>query len=706
MKTDQDTVLIIEGMDCANCALGIKKQLDRTGLDQVNVNFATAEVSFRNASKEQVDNAILKINTMGYKVVANISDDQSIQINGLSRIELKFYFSIIFTIPLLTAMFIPLNFIKDPYFQLILCLPVYILGIWHFGRSAYFSIRSGVPTMDVLIALGTTAAFFYSLTGTILNLGHNYQFYETSASIISLVLLGNMLEHKAVKKTTSAIDELVKMQRTTAKLISNIDNIEKVTEIEASKIRKNDFLLVNSGDKIPTDGIVTWGEGNTDESVITGESLEVEKEIGSKVIGGTILTSGNIKMQAIAIGNQSVLGQIIELVKNAQQDKPKLQNLADKISAIFVPVVILISLLTLALNFYIFDINFQHSLVRSIAVLVIACPCALGLAIPTAVIVGVGRVAKQGILIKGASTIQKINDLKTLVFDKTGTLTTGKFKIQSLNVYNITEKEAKSVLYSLEKYSTHPIAISITNELNNEIVIELKEVYENKGIGVTAIDTKGNNYSVGSYRVAKSFTPNASHSLYLIKNNNLVATIDLLDELRPDVIQTINFLKSKGIRIILLSGDKKAKCEQIDSQLHFDEVYYEKLPSEKLKLIEGLNLNNDVGMVGDGINDAPALAKATIGISLSEATQIAIKSAQVILLNGRINQLSKAWQISHATMQVIKQNLFWAFFYNILAIPLAASGLLNPMIAAGSMALSDIVVILNSLRLRSKKLKS
>ncbi len=705
MKPKKDTVLVVEGMDCTNCALGIKKQLDKAGLDNVDVNFATAEVRFNSASEEQTEFAIHKINKMGYKVVANLSEEEQIVKKGLSSIEIKFYFSIIFTIPLLTAMFIPIDFLHNSYFQLALGLPVYLIGMWHFGKSAFFSIKSGVPNMDVLITIGTTAAFFYSLSGTLLDLGHNYQFYETSASIISLVLLGNLLEHKAIKKTTSAIDELVKMQKVTARLISTVNGIEQITEIEASKVRKDDMLLVNLGDKIPADGIVYWGEGNANESAITGESVEVEKQTGNAVIGGTILVSGNIKVKVTAIGNQSVLGQIIDLVKNAQQDKPEMQNLADRISAVFVPVVLLISVVTFLINYFAADIDFQHSLLRCIAVLVIACPCALGLAIPTAVIVGVGRVAKQGILIKGASTIQKINDIKTIIFDKTGTLTTGNFTIRAINTNDISENEAKKILFSLEKFSTHPIAVSITNELKNEFPIELNDIKDEKGISISGIDNQGNNYAAGSYRIAKHETSDYSHSVYLVKNGKLVATVDLQDEIRADVPQTIDFFKSKDVKIILLSGDKKEKCDIFASQLNFDGVYSEKLPAEKLELVEQLNKNNDLCMVGDGINDAPALSKAAVGISLSDSTQIAIKSAQVVLLNGKINLLSKAWLISHATMKVIKQNLFWAFFYNIIAIPIAAFGLLDPMIAAASMALSDVVVILNSLRLRTKKLK-
>lgn len=701
MKKTKDIVLIVEGMDCTNCALGIKKQLEKKGLEQVDVNFATSEVRFSNATDEEIEEAKNRINSMGYKVTADLTKEEPLEEKGMSSIEKKFYFSLLFTIPLLSTMFLPFGFLHNPYLQLALCLPVYMVGIGHFGRSAYFSIRSGVPNMDVLIALGSSAAFFYSLTGTLMNLGHDYQFYETSASIISLIFLGNMLEHLSVKKTTTAIDELIKLQKVKAKVITYSGNKEVIQETEASKIRTGDILLINSGDQIAADGEIIWGGGVIDESMVTGESLPVEKISGNQVVGGTLLSSGNIKVRTTAIGNQSVLGQIIELVKNAQQDKPQLQTLADKISVVFVPVVILLSILTFVINYFVFDIELKFSLLRCIAVLVIACPCALGLAIPTAVIVGIGRVAKQGILIKGASTMQKLCDVKNIVFDKTGTLTTGNFKISNSKTYGIGEQEARSILLSLERYSTHPIAVSLVNELKDEPVIELLDIEERKGIGISAKDKNGNSYTAGSYREAQHLTNEDQHNVYLIQNNKLVATFDTEDEIKPEALETIDFLKSNGFNTILLSGDKKVKCDALALKLKIDDVFAEKLPAEKLQVIDELERREGVAMVGDGINDAPALSKATVGISLSNATQIAIKSAQVVLLNGKLSLLKQAYLISKNTMTVIKQNLFWAFFYNVIAIPIAAVGLLNPMIAAASMALSDVIVVLNSLRLRT-----
>jgi len=693
--------LKVEGMNCTNCALGIKKQLEKEGFEEVEVNFATAEVSFANVSKDKILLAKDKINSLGYQVVE--PDESSIK--GLSSIEKKFYFSIIFTIPLLVAMFLPFPILHHPIFQLCLTIPVFILGLFHFGKSAYHSLKSGVPNMDVLIILGATAAFIYSLIGTINQLGHHYLFYETTASIISLILLGNMLEHIAVKRTTSAIDELVKMQKVVAKKIIIDSDTETIEEIESFKIRKDDLLLINSGDKIPMDGEIYWGNGSIDESMITGESIPIDKTISDTLIGGTILLSGNIKMKVTAVGKETVLSQIIELVKNAQQDKPTLQSLADKISAIFVPAVVFISIITFILSYFIFHVEFQSSLMQSIAVLVIACPCALGLAIPTAVIVGVGRVAKNGILIKGGSTLQKFSSVKKIIFDKTGTLTTGKFKINQITCFGKTEEEIKSIVLSLEKFSSHPIAKSLVLELNKYEPFEVINVEETKGLGISADDKTGNNFQIGSYGIAKAYTTDNTHSIYLLEDNKLIAHIDMEDEIKPDAIACVKYFNNKGIETILLSGDKKEKCELFANKIGIKKVFSEQSPEDKLRIIDELAKEGDVAMVGDGINDAPALAKATVGVLLSNATQVAIKSAQVVLMNGNLSLLPKTYAISKNTIKIIKQNLFWAFFYNVIAIPFAAVGLLSPMIAAAAMAMSDIVVVFNSLRLKHKRLE-
>lgn len=705
MKQAENILINIEGMDCANCALGITKKLESKGAGNVNVNFATGEATFTLVEPKKLSDLIKDIHKLGYKVI----DKPGQQGTTLSLIEKRFYFCLIFTIPLFSHMFLPFDFLQNPFVQLVLCLPVFIVGLIHFGKSAWNSLRSGVPNMDVLIAIGSIAAFFYSLAGTIMHYGshevHNYLFYETSATIITLVLLGNVLEHRSVKQTTTAVKDLTSLQVTFAKRISIYGNEEKIEEINFSDVKKNDILLINSGDKIPVDGKIISGEATIDEAMISGESMPVEKRAGDNIIGGTILLNGNIKMRAEKVGKETVLSQIIEMVKKAQNTKPSIQKLGDKVSAVFVPVVIFIAILTFILSYAFFDISAQKALMNSIAVLVISCPCAMGLATPTAVMVGIGRAAKNGILIKGGSTLEDFAKVKTIVFDKTGTLTTGKFKIKKIHPINITEQEAIDIIYNLEQFSSHSLAKSLIKELKgkaaNKTFIDVKET---KGLSIEGKDEKKNNYKIGSYNIASHLTSKNEYSLFVLKNGNIVAGIDIEDEIKSGAKKVVTNLKISDIEPVLLSGDNKEKCEKLVGDLGIKKFYHSQLPEQKLQKIEELSKNSSTAMVGDGINDAPALAKATVGISLSNATQVAVQAAQVILLNHDISKVYDAYLISKHTFITIKQNLFWAFFYNIVAIPIAAFGLLNPMIAALAMAFSDVIVIGNSIRLRTKKL--
>jgi Cu+-exporting ATPase len=358
--------------------------------------------------------------------------------------------------------------------------------------------------------------------------------------------------------------------------------------------------------------------------------------------------------------------------------------------------------------FFFTNIAVSKALMNSVAVLVISCPCAMGLATPTAVMVGLGRAARNGILIKGGATIEELAKIKTFVFDKTGTITTGKFKIKNVRCFDTDEKSVLEILYELEKNSSHPIARSLQVELKSYATskYEWKNIQEDKGIGINATDSKGDLYSAGSFQMVKHFYNDHDHEIYVLKNNQLIAIVDLEDEIKAGVIEVVKNLKQNGNRIVLLSGDRKKNCESAAQKVGITEFYFEKLPAEKLIILEKLMLENPTAMVGDGINDAPALAKATIGISVSDATDVAIQSSQVILLSAKdITILLKALRISNLTFQTIKQNLFWAFFYNVVAIPIAAAGFLSPMLAALSMAFSDLFVIGNSLRLRTRKLK-
>ncbi|MEK6615808.1 MAG: cation-translocating P-type ATPase, partial [Bacteroidota bacterium] len=519
---------------------------------------------------------------------------------------------------------------------------------------------------------------------------------------------GNVMEHRSVKQTTSAITELSKLQTTIAKKIMLHNGKETIQEVSVKDILVGDVLLVNTGDKIPVDGSLLSGTISVDESMITGESMPVEKSKGDKIIGGTILVNGSMKMLAEKIGKETVLSKIIEMVKNAQQSKPQIQKLGDKVSTIFVPVVVCVSILTFFICHFAFDITIQKSLMNSIAVLVISCPCAMGLATPTAVMVGIGRAAKNGILIKGGSSLEEFAKVQSIVFDKTGTLTTGNFKIKNIQTLNgISKEEIESVLYFLEQRSSHPIAKSIIRELKdkNHLPISFSEIKEIKGMGIEAKASNGSFYKIGSYKIASEITTDSSHTLYVLKDNSLICFVDMEDEIKINAKETISFLKSQSITSIMLSGDTKKRCEEIANQIDISEIYSEHLPDQKLYLIDSLSKKGHVAMVGDGINDAPALEKASVGISIGNATQVAIHSSQIVLLNEKdLSQLQTAYLISKHTLKTIKQNLFWAFFYNVVAIPVAAAGFLSPMIGALAMAFSDVIVIGNSLRLKFKKL--
>jgi len=708
-------ILQVEGMDCTTCALGITKNLQKKGLENVYVDFATGEATFLLNDKIKLQSIIKGINDLGYKVV----DSKYLEENKgkIATIEKRFYFTLPFTIILFFGhMLLPHDFILNkPYAQLIICVPVFIIGIIQFGKSAWGSLKSGVPNMDVLVFTGSASAFIYSVIGMYLYIGtpmvHNYLFFETTASVISLVLLGNVFEQRSVKKTTTAISELIAIQVTKAKMIGLQMGKELITEVEYKNIPVGAILQVNSGDKIPVDGEIFSGDASIDESMITGERLPVEKSISDKVIGGTIVVKGNIRMRAENVGDQTLLAKIIGLVKKAQQDKPDIQKLGDKISAIFVPVVLGIAILTFFVNYFFIDLTsftnpLQESIMRSIAVLVISCPCAMGLATPTAVMVGIGRAAKNGILIKGGSTLEEFAKVKNIVFDKTGTLTTGNFKINSINIHNgVSEEEVKEILYSLEIHSSHPIAKSIVAALKGIVGREFKTVKEEKGLGITAQDHQNNIYQIGSYKIASEFPKNEIHDIYVLKNNILIATVDIEDDVKLNVKETIDEFNKVGINTILISGDNRKNCESLTQKVNINKVYSEQSPAQKLALIEILTKEGSTAMVGDGINDAPALAKATVGISLSNATQVAINVAQIILLNNNdLSTLRHANLISKHTLLTIKQNLFWAFFYNIVAIPIAACGLLSPAFGALTMAFSDVIVIGNSIRLKTKKL--
>jgi len=699
----------VDGMDCTTCALSIHKYLEKQGMKNVKVNFATGDVIFdatESFAKEKISTGI---EGLGYSVV-NDKEKKLVTQNSqlktfLSTHLQRFWFCLPFTALLMLHMIpgVHIHWLMNHWVQLALTIPVYIVGMSFFGKSAWKSIRNGMPNMNVLIAIGATAAFIYSLYGSLTGQAEQYMFYETSATIITLVFLGNYLEEASIASTQRELNKLAKSQKVMANMIAFDDeHKEQIFPVENTSLRVGDLILIKSGEQVPIDCKILWGDVQVNEAIVTGESTPVHKIAKDKLIGGSLISDGTVKAQVTAVGNDTVLSGIINMVKQAQGEKPPVQLLADKISAIFIPVVLGIAVLTLIINWIVLK-DFTPSLMRSIAVLVIACPCAMGLATPAAIAVGLGRAAKTGILFRNATSLELFKDIKQVVFDKTGTLTTGKFEISNFKFEMVEEPEFKKIAYSLEKYSNHPIAKSIAISWKSKEEIQWKKIEEVKGFGMKAEDTEGNTWWAGSFKVAAKLTDDETHNVYIIKNDTLFGWIDVKDEVRPEAKSVIDYLHSKNIQTILLSGDRLAICNQLAGELGIDTVIAEQTPEQKLNTITELSTVAPTAMVGDGINDAPALAKATIGISMNDASQIAVQSAQVVLMNHGLKNLPTALGLGKHTYITIKQNLFWAFAYNIVAIPVAALGFLTPTFGALVMGLSDVVLAINSGRLFIKK---
>ncbi|MFN5133880.1 MAG: heavy metal translocating P-type ATPase [Chitinophagaceae bacterium] len=698
----------VEGMTCANCALTISKYLEKEGLKNVKANPVSGEVMFEVVGSNGIEKIEKGIESLGYHVAEkNGVSTKTTEKEPMNKFLRYVLICAPFTLVLMLHMverWIHIHWLMNPWVQLGLCLPVYVVGMSFFGRSAIKSIRNGMPNMNVLVAVGATAAFVYSLYGTLTGQAEQYMFYETAATIITLVFLGNYLEDASVMQTQRALNSLAKSQKVMANMIAfDEHHHEQIFAVENNVLRTGDLILIKSGEQIPADSKILWGEATVNEAIITGESLPITKKQKDNLIGGSILVDGTVKAQVTASAKDSVLANIVNLVKQAQGEKPPMQQMADKISAIFIPVVLVIAAVTLTANWIILK-EFTPALMRSIAVLVIACPCAMGLATPAAIAVGLGRAAKNGVLFRNAKSLELFKNITQVVFDKTGTLTTGNFRIDNWKMENGESEETfKRVAYSLEKYSNHPIAKCIADAWKVKDDIRWSSIEEIKGLGMKALSKEGDVYIAGSYKAAEHLTTDETHNVYVLKNNQLLGWIDVKDELRAEAKPIITYLHSKNIKPILLSGDRKQKTELIAKELGIDEVIAEQSPEQKLQTIAQLTSTAPTAMVGDGINDAPALAKATIGISLSDASQVAMQTADVVLMNHGLKNLPLSLGLGKHTFITIKQNLFWAFFYNIIAIPVAAFGLLTPTFGALVMGLSDVVLAINSVRLFVKK---
>lgn len=705
----------VKGMSCTNCALSINKYLEKEGLKNIKVNFIGGDVSFdknANIPKEKIKRGIERL---GYEVVqeekhqhhhehdhSHVHASRSKQILG-NNFQ-RFVFCLIFSAPLFLHMLgVHIHFLMKEYVQLALTLPVFITGMLYFGKSGIRSLLGGVPNMDVLVSIGSIASFVYSLYGTLIGQAEQFMFYETTATIITLVFMGNWLEDKSVETTQSALKKLAVTQKTMAnKIMYGANGQEQIIQVENTRLTVGDTVLIKTGEAIPMDGVITWGDASVNEALLTGESIPVEKNINDKLIGGSSVESGTIKAKITAVGENTVLSNILKMVRDAQTEKPPVQQLADKISAVFVPVVLSIAVITFLANYFFAGQSVSGSLLRSIAVLVIACPCAMGLATPAAIAVGLGRAARNGVLFKNARSLEVFKNIRQVIFDKTGTLTTGKFTITNYK-FLIDETQGKRIAYSLEKFSNHPIAKSISDAWKIPDEIKWSNIDEVKGSGMKAVGLNGSTYIAGSYDTAKDLTDDASHNVYIIRNNELIGWIDVADEIRAEAKNVIVMLHSKNIKTILLSGDRKNKTEAVAKELGIDEVIAEQTPEQKSAWVAKLNDIAPTAMVGDGINDAPALAKASVGISLSDASHIAVQSAQVVLMNNGLKNLPLSLGLGKHTYITIKQNLFWAFLYNVVAIPVAALGFLTPTFGALVMGLSDVVLAINSVRLNWKK---
>jgi len=726
----------VAGMDCAACAINIEKKLNKIqGVKKAVVNYATEKVMVE--SEVEIPLAELQ-NVAGqvgnFTLIAEATGHDHAQMLKSEKLQLLKKQIIVGAIFSVIAMLLPyygmipsLPVLKMQtvfYLLLILALPIQVWLGAQFYTSTWAALKKGQSNMDTLIAVGTTAAFAYSVLATLwpqifVNAGQKAEVYfDTSIVILTLIVLGRYLEAKAKGKASQAIKRLLTLQVKTARIM--INGQEK--EIPIDQVKKGDFLIVRPGEKIPVDGLITEGESSIDESMITGESLPVDKKIGDHVIGSTLNKVGTFIFKAEKVGQETALAQIIKLVEAAQATKAPIQRLADTVAGYFVPVVIGIALLSFII-WLVSGSGFVFAMIAGVTVLIIACPCALGLATPTAIMVGTGKGAQEGILIKNAESLEKIQIINVLAFDKTGTLTEGKPK-----VVNFTNVEILKLAYALEQKSEHPLALAVVNKAK-ELKLTAADVAQFKaqiGKGVQGI-INGEKYFLGNQELMAENEiklseqekkaigveeNNAQTVLILATEHKYLGLLSLADTIKPGAVAAISALKELQIEPILITGDNSRTAEVVARTLNINRWFAKVKPDDKLQKIKELQAQGfKVGMVGDGINDAPALTQSNIGIAMGTGTDVAIESADLVILKGDISKLVKAIKLSRKTMATIKGNLFWAFIYNIIGIPVAAGILypsfgllLSPMIAAGTMAFSSIFVVLNSLRLSRIKL--
>jgi len=722
--------LQVTGMHCASCAQTIENALKKApGVKEANVNFATnkAYVTFEGTNEDALKRII---KSTGYGVEDENGSgkekdhgDEHKHHAPANEKEIKyqlrsFLLALILSIPILIWTY--MDFIFYGKTKLILLLlfttPVVFIAGWQFYKNSFASIRYRNLNMDVLVVIGITAAYVYSILTTFLLGGDVY--YETSALLVTFITFGRFLEARTRGKTSEAIKKLAKLQAKTARVLRN----GKEIEIPISEVIVGDLISIRPGEKIPVDGIVVKGLSAVDESMLTGESIPVEKKQGDKVIGATINKHGSLFIKATAIGSQTVLASIVKLVEEAQGSKPQIQKVADKVVNYFVPAVILISIVSFVL--WIVFGSFVPALTAAIAVLVIACPCAIGLATPTAVMVGTGKAAEQGILIKNAEALEKISKLNTIVLDKTGTLTKGKPEV--VNIISLGKKDETEILkYAViaEKNSEHVLGEAIVKKAQ-ELKIKIPDTRQFKtipGQGVVA-SYKSETILVGNRKLMKKFDVKISDELeekiltleeqgktvaIVALNKKILGLIAISDTLKENSREVVNYFIQKGIEVYMITGDNARVAHSVAENIGMkkENVMAEVMPEDKIEKIRELQKHGKiVAMVGDGINDAPAITLADVGIAIGSGTDVAIEAGNIVILGNDLREIVKAIEISKKTVRKIKQNLFWAFFYNIIGIPVAAFGLLSPEIAGAAMALSSVSVVTSSLLLKRAKI--
>lgn len=725
----------ITGMTCAACATRIEKGLSKLeGVSSANVNLALENATVEyNPSQVSVMDIISRVEKLGYEAHNKENEKEAIDYReqAIQKQKRKFILSAILSLPLLWTMVGHFSFtsfiympdiLMNPWVQMALATPVQFIIGKQFYVSAYKALRNKSANMDVLVVMGTSAAYFYSVYQAIIMVGEHHSaqlYFETSAVLITLILLGKLFEARAKGRSSEAIKKLMGLQAKTALVIRN----ETEVEIPLEEVITGEIILVKPGEKIPVDGEVIEGNTAVDESMLTGESIPVDKTIGDTLFGSTINKNGFLKMKATKIGRDTALAQIIKVVEDAQGSKAPIQRLADKISGVFVPIVIGIAIITfLVWIIWVAPGEFTPALEALIAVLVIACPCALGLATPTSIMAGSGRAAEFGILFKGGEHLETTHHIDTVIVDKTGTVTNGKPELTDVIVADgVDEEEFLAVIGAAEKQSEHPLAEAIVQGIQaRNIQLESVQYFEAiPGYGVkTTINGKeiivGNRKLMNQYNVDISGIQIVMEELEANGKTAMLASIEgtyagliaVADTIKDSSKKAIKRLKEMNIDVIMMTGDNERTATAIGREVGIDHVIAEVLPEGKAEEVKKLQESGKkVAMVGDGINDAPALAVADIGMAIGTGTDVAMEAADITLIRGDLNSIADAIIMSHKTMKNIKQNLFWAFAYNTLGIPIAAVGLLAPWVAGAAMAFSSVSVVLNALRLQRVKLE-